>query len=174
MATAIGKSSKNISDRKRKEEVISILKNIAERTDTFRNVPARWAINGLKEFFKEDDTHITSQVASFLIDKSKYGNHDLVRLAATPGLGKFIRDKDKKVNQHLFERLKELLRDERSLIRTSACTAFADPDAKPSKPDAQLLQIIDELTLVAEHDVDGFARRAAEKAHNQRMDQRMV
>ena len=24
--------------------------------------------------------------------------------------------------------------------------AFADPDAKPSKPDANLLQIIDELT----------------------------
>ena len=108
--------------------------------------------------------NITSQVASFLIDKSKYGNHDLVRWTATPALGKFLLDKNKKVNPHVFERLEELLRDERSLIRTSACTAFADPDAKPSKPDANLLEIIDELTLVAEHDVDGFTRRAAEKA----------
>jgi hypothetical protein len=59
------------------------------------------------------------------------------------------------------------LRDERSLIRTSACTAFADPDAKPSpKPDAQLLEIIDELALVAEHDLDGFTRRAAEASIN--------
>ena len=48
-----------------------------------------------------------------------------------------------------------------SLIRTSACTAFADPDAKPSKPDAVLMEIIDELTQVAGHDVDGFTRRAS-------------
>jgi aminopeptidase N len=163
-ATAIGKSSKHILDKRKKEEMISILKKIAETTDSFRNVPARWAINGLKEFFKDDDKHIPSQVASFLVDKTKYGNHDLVRWTATPALGKFLRNKDKKINSHVFERLKELLRDDRSLIRTSACTAFADPDAKPSKPDAQLLEIIDELTSVAEHDLDGFTRRAAEKS----------
>jgi aminopeptidase N len=163
-ATAIGKSSKHILDKGRKEEMMSILKSIAETTDSFRNVPARWAINGLKEFFKDDDKHITSQVASFLVDKTKYGNHDLVRWTAAPALGKFLRDKDKKINSHVFDRLKELLRDDRSLIRTSACTAFADPDAKPSKPDAQLLEIIDELTSVAEHDIDGFTRRAAEKS----------
>jgi aminopeptidase N len=163
-ATSIGKSSKHILDKGRKEEMISILKSIAETTDSFRNVPARWAINGLKEFFKDDDKHITSQVASFLVDKTKYGNHDLVRWTAAPALGKFLRDKDKKINSHVFERLKELLRDDRSLIRTSACTAFADPDAKPSKLDAELLEIIDELTSVAEHDIDGFTRRAAEKS----------
>jgi aminopeptidase N len=165
-ATAIGKSSKHILDKRKKEEMISILKNVAETIDTFRNVPARWAINGLKEFFKDDDKHIVSEVASFLINKSKYGNHDLVRWTATPALGKFLLDKDKKVNSHVFERLKELLRDERSLIRSSACTAFADPDAKPSKPGATVLEIIDELTMIAEHDIDGFTRRAAEASIN--------
>ena len=59
--TAIGKSSKHILDKRKKEEMISILKNIAEMTDTFRNVPARWAINGLKEFSKDDKKYyITS------------------------------------------------------------------------------------------------------------------
>ena len=165
-ATAIGKSSKHILNKRKKEEMISILKNVAETIDTFRNVPARWAINGLKEFFKDDDKHIVSEIASFRINKSKYGNHDLVRWTATPALGKFLLDKEKKVNPHVFERLKDLMRDERSLIRTSACTAFADPDAKPSKPNAKVLEIIDELTLVAEHDVDGFTRRAAETSIN--------
>ena len=163
-ATALGKSSKHILDKSRKEEMISILKNVAERTDTFRNIPARSAINGLKEFFKDDDKQLVSQVATFLINKSRYGNHDLVRRAATPALGKFLLDKEKKVNFDVFGRLKELLRDERSLIRTSACTAFADPDAKPSKPDAILMEIIDELTQVAGHDIDGFTRRAAENS----------
>jgi hypothetical protein len=54
------------------------------------------------------------------------------------------------------------LRDERSLIRTSACTAFADPDAKPLKPDVILIDILNQLTFVAGHDIDGFTRRAAE------------
>jgi hypothetical protein len=85
-ATAIGKSSKHILDKAKKEKMISLLKNIVETTDTFRNVPARWAINGLKEFFKDNDKHIISEVASFLIDKSKYGNHDLVRWTVTPAL----------------------------------------------------------------------------------------
>lgn len=67
-----------------------------ETVDTFRNLPARWAINGLKEFYKDDDKHIVSEVASFVINKSKYGNHDLVRWTATPALGKFLLDKDKK------------------------------------------------------------------------------
>ena len=163
-ATALGKSSKHLLDKSRKEEMISILRDVAETTDTFRNIPARWAIDGLKEFFKDDDKQIVSQVATFLINKSVYGNHDLVRRAATPALGKFLLDKEKKVNFDVFERLKELLRDERSPIRTSACTAFADPDAKPSKPDAVLMEIIDQLTQVAGHDVDGFTRRAAENS----------
>lgn len=163
-ATALGKSSKHLLDKSRKEEMISILRDVAETTDTFRNIPARWAIDGLKEFFKDDDKQIVSQVATFLINKSVYGNHDLVRRAATPALGKFLLDKEKKVNFDVFERLRELLRDERSLIRTSACTAFADPDAKPSKPDAVLMEIIDQLTQVAGHDVDGFTRRAAENS----------
>ena len=106
-------------------------------------------------------SRLVSQVATFLINKSRYGNHDLVRRAATPALGKFLLDKEKKVNFDVFGRLKDLLRDERSLIRTSACTAFADPDAKPSKPDAIRMEIIDELTQVAGHDIDGFTRRAA-------------
>ena len=70
------------------------------------------------------------------------------------------------MNSHVFERLKELLRDERSLIRSSACTAFADPDAKPSKPSATVLEIIDELTVIAEHHIDGFTMRAAEASIN--------
>ena len=69
-ATALGKSSKHLLDKSRKEEMISILRNVAETTDTFRNIPARWAIDGLKEFFKDDDKQIVSQVATFLINKS--------------------------------------------------------------------------------------------------------
>ncbi|HEY7081885.1 MAG TPA: M1 family metallopeptidase [Nitrososphaeraceae archaeon] len=161
-ATALGKSCKHILDKTKKQEIISILKNVAERTDTFRNIPARWAIDGLKHLFKDDDKQIISEIMIFLIDKTKHGNHDLVRRAATPALGKFLLDKDKKFNSDVFERLKDLLRDERSLIRTSACTAFADPDAKPLKPDVILIDILNQLTFVAGHDIDGFTRRAAE------------
>jgi aminopeptidase N len=163
-ATALGKSCKHVLDKSKKQEIISILKNVAERTDTFRNIPARWAIDGLKHFYKDDDKQIVSEIANFLIDKTKHGSHDLVRRAATPVLGKFLLDKDKKFNFSVLARLKELLRDERSLIRTSACTAFADPDAKPSKLGVQLMEILDQLIYVAGHDIDGFTRRAAENS----------
>jgi hypothetical protein len=70
------------------------------------------------------------------------------------------------VNQNIFDRLKELIKDERSAIRTAACTALSDPDAKPLKPDVVLLETFDELTFVAQHDIDGFTRRAAEVSLN--------
>jgi aminopeptidase N len=165
-ATAIGKSSKYITDKTRKTEIISLLKDLSELTDTFRHIPARWAINGLKEFFKDDDVNRVSEIADFLINKSKYGNHDLVRRNAASVLGKYLRDKNKKVNQNIFDRLKELIKDERSAIRTAACTALSDPDAKPLKPDVVLLETFDELTFVAQHDIDGFTRRAAEVSLN--------
>ena len=40
-------------------------------------------------------------------------------------------------------------------LQIDACISFVDPDAEVLKPNAKLLEAIEELTWVAEHDFDG-------------------
>jgi aminopeptidase N len=136
-ATAIGKT--------KSKQAIAILKKAAEST-SFQNIVAQGAINGLKEFGPD------KEIASFLIEKSRYGNYHRVREAATFALGKFI-DTNPPVSDHL----KSLLADKWFRVRISACRAFADAEAAKAIPD---------LTWVSENDIDHRVRRVAEECIN--------
>jgi aminopeptidase N len=178
-ATAIGKSSKNkISslDNIKKEKIISLLKEIVIISKSFRNVIANGAIDGLKEFSKDKDKDIVVDIANFLIQNTNSNNEYFKRLAATSALSKFLRtikDNDdekntklEEMNQKVFNHLLGLLKDKRRKVKINACKAFADNDAKPARPDTKIFEAIDALIYVAEHDLDGFIRREAERCVN--------
>src|SRR5215211_3272076 len=178
-ATAIGKSSKNkISslDNIKKEKIISLLKEIVIISKSFRNVIANGAIDGLKEFSKDKDKDIVVDIANFLIHNTNSNNEYFKRLASTSALSKFLRtikDNDdekntklEEMNQKVFNHLLGLLKDKRRKVKINACKAFADNDAKPARPDTKIFEVIDALVYVAEHDLDGFIRREAERCVN--------
>jgi hypothetical protein len=60
----------------------------------------------------------------------------------------------------------KLLLDSRRKVKINACKAFADPDAKPLMPNAAIFETIQALIHVAEHDIDTFVRREAERCAN--------
>jgi aminopeptidase N len=136
-ATAIGKT--------KNKQAVAVLKKAVETT-TFQNVVAQGAITGLKEFAGD------KEIALFLLDKSKYGNHHRVREAATFALGKFVREVPG-VSDHL----KVLLQDKWFRVRINACRAFAD---------AEDVKAIPELAKAAENDLDHRVRRIAEECIN--------
>ncbi len=112
-AIAIGRSSKNLSsDNQKKKGAIQLLKDLTNTTTTFQNLLARGAIDGLREFSKDIDKQIV-EVADIIVNKSNYGNEYWMRRTATSALGKFLRNKDKKVNNKVFDQLKNLLKDNR-------------------------------------------------------------
>lgn len=135
-ATAIGKT--------RSRQAIPLLKKAAA-TETFQNVVAQGAIAGLKEFPGDKD------IASFLVEKSRYGNHHRVREAATFALGKFAD------SQIIVDHLKSLLTDKWFRVRINSCRALAD---------AELTKAIPDLAWVAEHDLDPRVKRVAEECIN--------
>jgi hypothetical protein len=195
-AASIGKCSKELpsnvlNDPKR--GTIKLLKDTVENTQTFQNIVAQGAIEGLKEFSKHKDIDIVESIANFLIDKSKERNSNgqkneyFIRRASTSALGKFLvtdteemitstdddinnKEKIKKVteemNQRVFDNLIKLLKDTRRGVKINACTAFIDVDAKTSNPNEKIANAIDELTSIAEHDLDGFVRREGETSVN--------
>jgi aminopeptidase N len=135
-ATAIGKT--------KGRQAIPILKKAA-LTDTFQNVVAQGAIAGLKEFAGD------KEIAEFLVEKSRYGNHHRTREAATFALGKFA-------DSHaVVDHLKSLLADKWFRVRINACRALAD---------AELTKTIPDLSRVAEHDLDPRVKRVAEECIN--------
>lgn len=134
--TAVGKT--------RSGEAVPILKRGVETT-SFQNVVAQGAIAGLKEF--PDD----KEIATLLVEKSKYGNHHRVREAAAFALGKFTG------HNAAVEQLKTLLDDKWFRVRINACKAFADAEYAKAIPD---------LSRVAEQDLDHRVRRVAEECIN--------
>jgi aminopeptidase N len=136
-AIAIGKT--------KSRQAIAILKRVAE-SSSFQNVVAQGAITGLKEFAGD------KEIASFLVDKSRYGNHHRLREAATFALGKFVREVPG-VSDHL----KGLLQDKWFRVRINACRAFADAEDVKAIPD---------LARAAENDLDHRVRRVAEECIN--------
>jgi aminopeptidase N len=136
-ATAIGKT--------KNRQAVAILKKAVEST-SFQNVIAQGAITGLKEFAGD------KEIASFLVDKSRYGNHHRIREAATFALGKFVREVPG-VSDHL----KVLLQDKWFRVRINACRAFAD---------AEDVKAIPELAKAVENDLDHRVRRVAEECIN--------
>ena len=169
-ATAIGKCGRNlpISENQRKMEIVHKLINLVDNTKTFQNLLAQGAINGLKEFPKDENmnTKNVDEIANFLIEKTGDKNEYYIRSTATSALGKFLVTKNEKTNQRVFDCLKQLLKDKRQRVKINACTALADSDAKISKPDVRVIDSINELIWVAGHDLDGFVRRPAEDSVN--------
>ena len=110
-AIAIGRRSKNLpSDSDEKKSMLQLLKkDLANTTTTFQNLLARGAIDGLKEFSRDEDEQIVKDVADFIVDKSNYGNDYWVRRTATSALGKFLRNKTKEANNKVFDQLMTLL-----------------------------------------------------------------
>ncbi|MEP0824005.1 MAG: HEAT repeat domain-containing protein [Nitrososphaera sp.] len=135
-ATAIG--------RTRSEKAIPLLKKATVR-ESFQNIVAQGAIAGLKEFSGDKD------IANFLVERSKYGNHHRIREAATFALGKFTD------SQQVVDHLKSLLTDRWFRVRINACRALAD---------AELVKAIPDLSRVAERDLDHRVRRVAEECIN--------
>ena len=71
------------------------------------------------------------------------------------------------MNQAVFNRLKDLLRDDRRKIKINACSALADKDGKfHTIPDKRTYETIEVLIDVAKNDLDGFVRRKAEHSAN--------
>jgi aminopeptidase N len=173
-ATAIGKSSKNSLSDTKKHRIVPLLKKLIETTNTFQNILATGAIDGLKELSKDNDENIVINIADFLVENTQYKKDYFIRSSATAALGKFLYIKNNKknsrideTNQKVFDQLLNLLKDKRRKIKINACISFADDEAKfTSKPDNRIYQAIDELIYVAEHDIDGFVRRRAETSVN--------
>jgi aminopeptidase N len=169
-ANAIGKCSRNISvaENAKKMEIVRKLMNLVDNTKTFQNILAQGAINGLKEFSKDENMNINDvdKIANFLIEKTSDENEYYVRSAAASALGKFLATENKETNRRAFGCLKQLLKDKRQRVKINACTALADSDAKVSEPDVRIIDTINELAWVAGHDLDGFVRRPAEDSLN--------
>ena len=180
-AAAIGKSSKNLdtSRKDQKKALIKKLKELVNNSYSFQNIVAQGAIDGLKEFFKDDDQDLLIDIADFLIEKTKNNNDYYIRASATTALGKFLsidnknsnldntkRYVAKKMNQQVFDCLSKLLLDERRRIKINACNSLTNIDAKTSDLDPRLTNSIKLLKDVAEHDLDGFVRSRAERSLN--------
>jgi aminopeptidase N len=136
VATAMGKT--------KEPQMVAMLKAIIEDKETYLDLVARGAIAGLKEFAGDND------VASFILEKSKYGNRQKIREAATSALGKFAAG-DKRIADDLRN---VLLRDKWFRIRKNACIALAE---------AEITDAISDLKWVADHDIDAGVRRVADE-----------
>jgi len=170
-ATAIGKCGRNLpssENSKKKIEIVNRLENLVDNTQTFQNFLAQGAINGLKEFSKDDYMNVADidNIAKFLIDKTGEENEYFIRLTSTSALGKFLGTKNEQTNQRVFDCLKHLLKDKRQRVKINACTALADPDAQKLESNARMIDSINQLSWVAGHDLDGFVRRPAEDSLN--------
>ena len=173
-ATALGKSSKEVEEVKNKFQVISLLKNLVEGTETFQNVLATGALEGLKELATDKDNQIRIEVANFFLENTLESKDYFVRAQATSNLAKFLVSKNDTVDadtsamhQAVFNRLKDLLRDDRRKIKINACSALADKDGRfHTIPDKRTYETIQVLIDVAKNDMDGFVRRKAEHSAN--------
>lgn len=173
-AKAIGKSSKQLPHRDMKENIISMLKNLVDSTNTFQNVVATGALEGLKEFSTDKEQDIYLDIAKFFIENTNQSKDYFIRAKATSGLGKFlIRKADvtnssiENINQAVFNKLKELLRDDRRKIRMNSCSSLSDKDANFDKfPDKRIFESVEVLIEIAKNDLDGFVRRKAEDSAN--------
>ncbi|WP_458743533.1 M1 family aminopeptidase [Candidatus Nitrosocosmicus sp. T] len=173
-ATALGKSSKEMEKVENKILIISLLKNLVEGTNTFQSVLATGALEGLKELTMERDGKIHIEIAHFILENTLDSKDYFVRAKATLNLAKFLVNKNdissaetSDMNQAVFNRLKELLRDDRRKIKINACSALADEDGRfHTIPDKRTYETIEVLINVAKNDLDGFVRRKAEHSAN--------
>ena len=171
-ATSIGKSSINLPSNIKIQRIIPCLMKLINNDNTFQNIVATGAINGLKELSNDINKNIVTSIADFLVNNTEEYNKYFIRSTATSALGKFLYMKDdnknlNNINQKVFDQLLKLLNDRRRKIKINACTALADDNAKFSTTiDPKIFQIINALIDVAQYDIDGFVRRRAETSFN--------
>jgi aminopeptidase N len=167
-AAAIGKISKNIKNGQKRRDIVEKLMTFSNNNNTFRNVLARGALNGLREFSRDDIEDITITIEKVMVEMSKYGSDYFKRLTAVPALSKFLRTKNKEQNKRIFNYLKdELVKDKRVRIRSLVCQILSGPDVLDvSKPDWLIIEAMELLSSIAEHDIDGAVRREAETSLN--------
>jgi aminopeptidase N len=171
-ATAIGKSSKNLSSEIKIKKILPLLMKLVNSDNTFQNIVATGAINGLKELSKDNSINIFTDISEFLVKNTESDNKYFIRLTATSALGKFLYKENKNknskdINQKVFDQLLKLLKDKRRKIKINACTALVDDDAKfTTKIEPKIIDAINTLINVAQYDVDGFVRRHAETSIN--------
>ena len=136
-----------------KVHIFSLLKNLVEGTDTFQSVLATGALEGLKELATDRDNEIRIEVAHFFLENTLESKDYFVRAKATSNLAKFLINKNDTVNadisamnQTVFNRLKDLLRDDRRKIKINACSALADKDGRfHTIPDKRTYETIEVL-----------------------------
>jgi aminopeptidase N len=171
-ANAIGKSSMNSSSKIKMQRIIPSLMKLINHDNTFQNIVATGAINGLKELSNDINKNIVTDIADFLVNNTEYYNEYFIRSTATSALGKFLYLKNtnknlNNFNQKVFDQLLKLLKDRRRKIKINACTALADDNSKFSTTiDPKIIQVINALIDVAQYDIDGFVRRRAETSLN--------
>ena len=171
-ANAIGKSSMNLSSKIKMQRIIPSLMKLINHDNTFQNIVATGAINGLKELSNDINKNIVTDIADFLVNNTEYYNEYFIRSTATSALGKFLYLKNtnknsNNFNQKVFDQLLKLLKDRRRKIKINACTALADDNSKFSTTiDPKIIQVINALIDVAQYDIDGFVRRRAETSLN--------
>jgi aminopeptidase N len=157
-----------------KARIISLLKNLVDGTNTFQSVLATGALEGLTESTTDRDNETRIEIAHFFLENTLVSKDYFVRAQATLNLAKFLVNKNDTsdagigdMNQSVFNRLKQLLRDDRRKIKINACSALADEDSKfHTIPDKRTYETIEVLIDVAKNDLDGFVRRKAEHSAN--------
>ena len=175
-AVALGKSCKKASSQEKKR-ISLILQEIINTSDSFQSVIATGALDGLVELSNDnnsDDKEIYLEVAKVVLLNTLESRDYFIRAKSSKLLGKFLTSKIdssdseiKDVNQKVFYRLRDLLKDERRKIKMNACEALSDEDAKFSKfPDNMTFESIQLLVEIAREDLDGFVRRKAETSAN--------
>src|SRR5918993_1353197 len=137
----------NSSSKIKMQRIIPSLMKLINHDNTFQNIVATGAINGLKELSNDINKNIVTDIADFLVNNTEYYNEYFIRSTATSALGKFLYLKNtnknsNNFNQKVFDQLLKLLKDRRRKIKINACTD------------------------VAQYDIDGFVRRRAETSLN--------
>jgi len=178
-SVALGKSCKKNSNIHEKKRIMSVLKDIVTTSKSFQSVLATGALDGMVELSKDDNQlnikEIYIETINFLLQNTGYLQDYFIRAKCTRLLGKYLLNKfdiiDPKlaeINEKVFCRLKELLKDERRKIKTNACEALSDNDSRfASFPVRITYESIEILIEVAREDLDGFVRRKAETSANQ-------
>jgi aminopeptidase N len=173
---AIGKSCKTASSQEKKR-IMLFLKEIVNSSDSFQSVVATGALDGLGELSSErnvDNKEIYLEVGNFILQNTSASKDYFIRAKSSKLLGKFLINKMEStdsdivnLNQRIFDRLRDLLKDERRKIKMNACEALSDEDAKFTKfPDKITYESIQILVELAREDLDGFVRRKAETSAN--------
>jgi aminopeptidase N len=177
-ATSLALSSVKLNSKEKKLETISILKDRVNKSNSFRQVIAAGAINGLMQFYNDSDSNIIVDIGTFLIEKTstKKTNNYYIQIAAINAIRKFVRTKNHldntdiiDLNRCVFNRLIELLDvklldNSRWQVKIRAATSLVDSDALGPIPDDKIFRTMNILISAIQYDVNGFVQKSIERS----------